>query len=144
MSAALVQKAAETQLDQSPEVGVAQLATISLLLQYDIDNTLNAIKEQKKMTLDARLGGEQSAVMNNNQDKDINRNMPEQTELEVVGLGLGPTLRCQHARQSFCLLLSFSELSTSSTPLFLPTKWQVKNLFFSHCSGNFFASFSSD
>jgi len=89
MSAALVQKAAETQLDQSPEVGVAQLATISLLLQYDIDNTLNAIKEQKKMTLDARLGGEQSAVMNNNQDKDINRNMPEQTELEVVGLGLG-------------------------------------------------------
>jgi len=29
-------------------------------------------------------------------------------------------------------------------PFFLPTKWQVKNLFFSHCSGNFFASFSSD
>ncbi|XP_016979014.1 calmodulin-lysine N-methyltransferase [Drosophila rhopaloa] len=98
MSAALVQKATETQLDQSPEVGVAQLATISLLLQYDIDNTLNALKEQQKMTLDARLGGELPAVINNNSqdiNKDINRNMPEQTqttELEVgldLGLGLG-------------------------------------------------------
>ncbi|XP_016994326.2 calmodulin-lysine N-methyltransferase [Drosophila takahashii] len=81
MSAALVQKATETQLDQ------AQLATISLLLQYDIDNTLNALKEQKKMTLDARLGGCElptAAVINNNSqdDKDINRNMPEQSELD--------------------------------------------------------------
>ncbi|KAH8281353.1 hypothetical protein KR054_000022 [Drosophila jambulina] len=102
MSAALVQKASspETQLnnlekEQSPEVGVAQLATISLLLQYDIDNTLNALKEHQKMTLDARLGmPEMPIVLNNNQDvaavankdKDINRNMPgsPSTELEEV------------------------------------------------------------
>ncbi|KAH8321246.1 hypothetical protein KR059_008477 [Drosophila kikkawai] len=89
MSAALVQKASpETQInnleEQSTEVGVAQLATISLLLQYDIDNTLNALKEHQKMTLDARLGmPEMPIVLNNNQDaaavnkdKDINRNMP--------------------------------------------------------------------
>ncbi|KAI8042570.1 hypothetical protein M5D96_003883 [Drosophila gunungcola] len=91
MSVALVQKATETQLDQSAEVGVAQLATISLLLQYDIDNTLNALKEQKKMTLDARLGGDLPSVITNNNkqdiiDKDINRNMPEHTELEDLGL----------------------------------------------------------
>ncbi|XP_017120927.1 calmodulin-lysine N-methyltransferase [Drosophila elegans] len=91
MSVALVQKATETQPDQSAEVGVAQLATISLLLQYDIDNTLNALKEQKKMTLDARLGGDLPSVITNNNkqdiiDKDINRNMPEHTELEDLGL----------------------------------------------------------
>ncbi|KAH8255369.1 hypothetical protein KR038_001681 [Drosophila bunnanda] len=98
MSAVLVQKASpETQLnnleEQSPEVDVAQLATISLLLQYDIDNTLNALKEHQKMTLDARLGmPEMPIVLNNNQDaatnkdKDINRNMPgsPSTELEEV------------------------------------------------------------
>lgn len=99
MSAALVQKASpETQRNNleepSPsEVGVAQLATISLLLQYDIDNTLNALKEHQKMTLDARLGmPEMPIVLNNNQDtannkdKDINRNMPgsPSTELEEV------------------------------------------------------------
>ncbi|XP_020806456.1 calmodulin-lysine N-methyltransferase [Drosophila serrata] len=99
MSAVLVQKASpESQLnnleEQSPEVDVAQLATISLLLQYDIDNTLNALKEHQKMTLDARLGmPEMPIVLNNNQDaaaakkdKDINRNMPgsPSTELEEV------------------------------------------------------------
>ncbi|KAH8412559.1 hypothetical protein KR009_002989, partial [Drosophila setifemur] len=50
------------------EVGVAQLATISLLLQYDIDNTLNAFKEQHKMTLDNRQQDSQTDRLDSEQD----------------------------------------------------------------------------
>ncbi|EDW77374.1 uncharacterized protein Dwil_GK18123 [Drosophila willistoni] len=58
-------------------------ATISLLLHYNIDNTLNAYKEEhKKMTLDASRLETNATNSNNNRAKDINRNnMTEEEEL---------------------------------------------------------------
>ncbi|KAH8276700.1 hypothetical protein KR018_010886 [Drosophila ironensis] len=65
MSATLTQKTSiKTQVDglgrlkgQGTRVDPSShLATISLLLQYDIDNTLNAFKEQHTMTLDNGQG----------------------------------------------------------------------------------------
>lgn len=57
-----------------PEEDVPPYKTISLLLQYDIDNTLNAFKEQHKMTLDN--------VQRDNLDRE------QATELEVEQMGL--------------------------------------------------------
>ncbi|XP_026843474.1 calmodulin-lysine N-methyltransferase [Drosophila persimilis] len=114
MSAILVQKlSAETQInsqtqqqpsrktEQSPEVEVGHLATISLLLQYDIDNTLNAFKEHRRMTMDGRgmgmgTGGPGALAVNNNQDTDVNLNrtaagaaVGPMAELELEGLAKG-------------------------------------------------------
>ncbi|XP_034666812.1 calmodulin-lysine N-methyltransferase [Drosophila subobscura] len=118
MSATLVQKLpAETPLnsqaqqqqvsrkaEQTPEVEVGHLATISLLLQYDIDNTLNAFKEHRRMTLDGRgmgmgvgVAAAGSLSVNNNQEKDLNLNLNmtaagqrDSSELEVEQIGLCP------------------------------------------------------
>ncbi|XP_022228241.2 calmodulin-lysine N-methyltransferase [Drosophila obscura] len=115
MSATLVQKlSTKTQLnsqaqqqpsrktEQTPEVEVEHLATISLLLQYDIDNTLNAFKQHRRMTLDGRgMGGPgplAREAVNNNPEKDVNLNMTSagqrdlsspMAELEVEQIGLG-------------------------------------------------------
>lgn len=94
MSATLVQKSSTETTNSRSGVGVAQgkglgigsgvgavaeedvpsYTTISLLLQYDIDNTLNAFKEQHKMTLDN--------VQRDNLDRE------QATELEVEQMGL--------------------------------------------------------